>query len=101
MSGSGSGRVGSGGGEGGGNRAHYTILGLGNVDCTGGLRVGTGIFWTSYCRYHVTIVLKSLQSALPRQKWNGPIPCSQHSYSGTCPFEEGGGGVLAVKVFAC
>ena len=80
--------------------SHYTILGLGNVDCSGGLRVGTGIL-CSCCRHHATIVLKSLQSALLSQKWNGPIPCSQHSYTGTCPFEEvgGGGGVAGSDSF--
>ena len=40
--------------------AHYTIQSLGNVDCTGGLRVVTGIFCSSCCQHHVAIVLKSL-----------------------------------------
>ena len=40
--------------------AHYTIQSLGNVDCTGGLRVGTGILCSSCCQHHVAIVLKSL-----------------------------------------
>ena len=26
-----------------------------------------------------------------KQKWNGPVSCSQRSYSGTCPSEWGGG----------
>ena len=29
---------------------------------------------------------------LSKQKWNGTASCSQHSYFGTCPFEEEGGG---------
>ena len=29
---------------------------------------------------------------LPHQKWKGLVPCGQHSYFGTCPFEDGGGG---------
>ena len=58
--GGGGGGGGEGGGEGSGNRAHYTIQSLGNVDCTGGLRVGTGILCSSCCQHHVAIVLKSL-----------------------------------------
>ena len=43
------------------------------------------------------------QADLSKQKWNGPVSCSQHSYFGTCPFEGGGvvvdaRPVLAVKV---
>ena len=44
---------------------------------------------------------KSYNTAdLSSRKWNGPVCCSQYSYFGTFPFEEGGGRVLAVKVFA-
>ena len=41
------------------------------------------------------------KSDLSKQKRNGLVSCSQHSYFGTCPFGGaggGGGGVLAVKV---
>ena len=31
---------------------------------------------------------------LSKQKWNGPVSCSQHLYFATCP----GGGMLAMKV---
>ena len=31
---------------------------------------------------------------LSKQKWNGLVSCSQHSYFGTCPFGRGGGGVF-------
>ena len=43
---------------------------------------------------------KSYSTAdLPSQKWNGST-LQQCLYFGTVPFEEGGGRVLAVKVFA-
>ena len=43
---------------------------------------------------------KSYSTAdLPSQKWNGST-LQQCLYFGTGPFEEGGGRVLAVKVFA-
>ena len=42
-------------------------------------------------------------AAVSKQKWSGPVFCSQHSYTGTCQFEErvaggGGGGSLLTCV---
>ena len=45
-------------------------------------------------RFSMKVELQKAYSKadLSKQKWNSPVSCSQHSYSGICPFEVGGGG---------
>ena len=62
----------------------------------------------SYTSLHHTDAIRSRMKAeweshtakQNKQKWKGPLSCSQHSYSGTCPFKEDDGRVLAVKGLA-